>query len=125
MLRSAVKMHVLVSVAVLLVGCGEDFAISGQTVGLVRLVRPGVEISREGSKRTVLEDTRLIDGTHVVADGTGRAILDLDNGARVVVDAQSDVALQGMDVLSSMATKGSISRSSMERSRLPGGTSLL
>ncbi|MBW2263469.1 MAG: hypothetical protein JRG91_16010, partial [Deltaproteobacteria bacterium] len=99
MLRSAVKMHVLASVAVVVMGCGEDFAISGQTVGLVRLVRPGVEVSREGSKRTVLEDTRLIDGTHVLADQTGRAILDLDNGARVVVDARSNVAIRGMDVL--------------------------
>jgi Ca-activated chloride channel family protein len=92
-------MYVLAAVAIVIWGCGEDFAISGQTVGLVRLVRPGVEISREGSKRAVLEDTRLIDGTHVVADQTGRAILDLDSGARVVVDALSDVAVKGMDVL--------------------------
>lgn len=90
---------VVLAIAILATGCGEDFAISGQTVGLVRLVRPGVDILREGSTRTVLEDTRIIEATHVKADATGRAILDLDSGVRLVVDAASDVAVSDMNVV--------------------------
>ncbi len=80
-------------------GCGEDFAISGQTVGLVRLVRPGVHVSLNGSKRAVMEDTRLIREVRVNADETGRAILELDSGARIIVDASSEVAVTGMDTI--------------------------
>lgn len=86
-----------------LAGCGEDFAISGQTVGLVRLVRPEVSVSLDGTRRTVLEDTRLIRDMHVVTDGTGRAILDLDNGARIVLDADSEITVTSMDTLAFQA----------------------
>jgi len=95
--RTHTRIKACVAAVLLVSGCGEDFAISGQTVALVSLVRPGIEIAREGGERQVLEETRLIGGTRVVADRTGRALLDLDNGARIVVDADSVVTVETMD----------------------------
>jgi tetratricopeptide (TPR) repeat protein len=86
-------------IAVSSVGCGEDFAISGQTVGLVRLVRPGVVISLDDTELNVLHDARLIRDVTVSADRTGRAIVLLDGGGRIVLDAGGAVKVGGMDAV--------------------------
>lgn len=78
-------------------GCGEKLAISGQTLGEVRLVRPGVEVSMEGARENVFEDLRLLPGAKVSVDGDGRALVILDHGVHVVVDAETSLAVKGMD----------------------------
>ncbi len=81
-------------------GCGDDIAISGQTVGEVRLVRPSVHVGAQGRKVGLFEDLRLLPGSSIGVDDHGRALLVLDHGANVVVGASTDLTVAGMDELS-------------------------
>ena len=90
-------MLALVPLLGLVWGCGDELAMSGQTIGEVRLVRPGVTVKMPGGSHAVFEDLRLLPDAAIATDGTGRALLVLDHGAQVVVDRTTDLALAGME----------------------------
>ncbi|MBW2261922.1 MAG: TonB family protein [Deltaproteobacteria bacterium] len=96
-MSAAIKKTAVALLAVLACSCGDEIAISGQTLGEIRLVRPGVTVVMEDQKESVFEDLRLMEGSKISVDDDGRAVVILDHGAHVVVDSATDLAVRGME----------------------------
>lgn len=85
--------------SVLVCGCGDEIAISGQTVGEARMIRPSVTVQMQDRDIQLFEDLRLLPGSRVKVDGHGRAVVVLDHGAQAIVDASTSVEIEGMEEL--------------------------
>ena len=96
-MSAATKKTAVAILAVLACACGDEIAISGQTLGEIRLVRPGVTVAMGDGSENVFEDLRLMQGARISVDADGRALVVLDHGAQVVVDASTELAIGGME----------------------------
>ena len=56
-------------------GCGDEIAISGQTVGEARMIRPTVTVRVQDRDVTLFEDMRLLPGSTMTVDDHGRAAI--------------------------------------------------
>jgi Ca-activated chloride channel family protein len=78
---------------VALVACDHDHRLT-ETVGQIERVRAGVTLTEPGHAAAPLDDTlRLVAGAEVVTNDTGRALLQLDHGERLLLDRNTRVKL--------------------------------
>jgi TonB family protein len=77
--------------------CGDKVTLSGQTIALVSLVRPGVSVSAGDERTTLFEDLRLMPGAAIEVDASGRAVVVMDHGAHIVIDRDTRLSIASME----------------------------
>ena len=71
--------------ALLGVSCDDGSPAPGATVGLARAIRGGMFVGAESDGQPVVDPRRVPAGARVTTDGAGPGVLQLDNGAFLLV----------------------------------------